>query len=192
MFKNAYNIFVKEMEVEKNHSQNTIRISVPVEYSVKKDLFETLLADLTYQTKINNNGTFIIEILKDDIYLNAELEDYFSLMKYQIVPVLFFLDENEEVQHIHVDSWTDNYDFSPVDLDKNINLSVSSQFSPLFSITPGENTIQLNFDPDSQMSIYSFTFLLDEFNQTNYSKISLEFFYENNLEGSINSFALKR
>ena len=28
-------------------------------------LFETLLSDLTYQTKTNKNGTFIIEILKE-------------------------------------------------------------------------------------------------------------------------------
>ncbi len=192
LFKNAYNIFVQEMEVEKNHVQNTIRISVPIEYSVKKDLFETLLSDLVYQTKTNKNGTFIIEILKDDIYLDSDLEEYFSLMKYQIVPVLFFLNENETVQHIHVDSWTDNYNFSAVDLDKNIDLSLSDQFSPLFSITPGEKTIQLNFDPNSQTSTYEFIFSLDEFNQSNYSKISLEFFYESNLEGSINSFALKR
>ena len=169
-----------------------MRITIPVEYSVKKDLFETLLHDLTYQTKTNDNGTFIIEILKDDIYVDSNLEDYFSLMKYQIVPVLFFLDENDAVQHIHVDSWSDNYNFAPIDLNNDIELTSTNQFNPLFSITPGENTIQLNFDPNSQLSSYDFIFSLDDFNQSNYSKISLEFFYESTLEGSINSFALRR
>ena len=35
-------------------------------------------------------------------------------IEYQIVPVLFILNENEEVQHIHVDSWSDNYNFSAI------------------------------------------------------------------------------
>ena len=191
LFKDAYNIFVQDMEVEKLNEQNLIKLKIPVEYSVKKDLFETLLSDLAYNTKTNENGTFIIEILKDDIYITQNLLDYFSLMKYQIVPIILFTDNFENVKHIHVDSWNTNYNFKAVELNKNIDISITDQFIPLFSITPGENSIQLNFDPQSRTSIYELVFSLDEFNEVNYSKMSLKFIYENDLESHINSFADK-
>ena len=191
LFQDAYNIFIKDIEVEKQNKQNVVKITVPVEYSVKKDLFETLLVDLAHTTKLNDNGTFIIEVLKDDVDLSQRLLDYFSLMKYQIVPVILFTDNNNEVKHIHVDSWNNDYNFRSIELNDKIGISTSNQFMPLFSITPSENSIQLNFDLQSRTSVYEFAFPMDEFNEINYSRLSLQFIYENALEGHVNSYAVR-
>ena len=64
-------------------------------------------------------------------------------------------------------------------------------FKPLFSITPSKHSIQINFDPQSQVSNYDFFFPLDKFKDLEYSKFSLQFFYESDLEGNINAFASK-
>ena len=188
-FSDAYNVFVKDMKVETLDEDEMVKVVIPVEYSLKMELFETLFADLIHAKKINENGTLTIKLLKDNFYIEESLENYFSLMKYQIVPVMFFLNQKEEVKHVHIDSWEENYDFFPVQLNKNFDLTITNTFKPLFSITPGEDDIQLNFDSANQTLDYEFLFSIQDFQEYDYSKLSIQFYYENDLEESINSLA---
>ena len=76
--------------------------------------------------------------------------------------------------------------------DKKIDITLSKGFKPLFSITPSDDTIQLNIDPKNQISTYEFLFSEEDINNLQYSKIYIDFFYENDLEANINSFANNR
>ena len=136
---------------------------------------------------MNNNGTMTIELLKDNFYIESELEDYFAFMKYQVVPVVFFANSNDEVTHIHVDSWRESYDFFALTIGQDINISNSSNFYPLFSITPGENSIQINFDLSSLNSTYKFK--VKELSDL--SSLSINIMYENEIQKNINSYASK-
>ena len=82
----------------------------------------------------NDNGTLIIEILKDDLFIDNNLQEYFSLMKYQIVPIILFTDNFENVKHIHVDSWNTNYNFKAVELNKNIGLKIKKIIKARFEL----------------------------------------------------------
>ena len=184
-FKSPYNVFVEDINIEK--ADDGYDVTLPVSYSVKKDLFETLFANLPHKKVMNNNGTMTIELLKDNFYIESGLEDYFAFMKYQVVPVVFFANSNDEVTHIHVDSWRESYDFFALTIGQDINISNSSNFYPLFSITPGENSIQINFDLSSLNSTYKFK--VKELSDL--SSLSINIMYENEIQKNINSYASK-
>ena len=184
-FKSPYNVFVKDINIEKDTYNNKFKVTVPVSYSIKRDLFETLFSNLPHKKIMNQNGTMTIELSKSNFYIERGLENYFAIMKYQVVPVIFFANSSSEVTHIHVDSWKDNYDFFALSLSKDINITNSSSFYPLFSITPGENSIQINFDLSDLNSTYEF----EVESLSDISNLSVNIMYENELQKNINSYA---
>ena len=87
-----------------NH-YNLVYVTIPVNYSINYRMFLQLFENFSYNVNENANGTNTIQFNKNDFNIMQEFEEYCALMKYQLVPVLFFTDELNDIKHIHVDSW---------------------------------------------------------------------------------------
>ena len=109
-------------------------------------------------------------------------------MNYQIVPVLFFVDSNDEINRIIIDSWNKNsYNLNPI-ISKGIKVDFLNSFSPLVSITPGKTSIQFNFQLSILQNDYSL--LLSQDDYMDYQYILVDFFYYNNLSNELTTYLL--
>ena len=167
--------------------ENIIEISVPVNYSINYDMFLDFFEHFSYEITDNNNGTTTIEVNNNIFNLSENFIEYCSLMKYQMVPVLFFTDNSDDIKHIHVDSWN-NYTLRNISDD--ISISYSYNFMPMFSITPGSDHLYFNFDLGSSENTYNFSF--PKRDMENYSKLFVKFFRANDLETNLISYSTNR
>ena len=124
---------------------------------------------------------------KNNFNLTKQFEEYCSLMKYQMVPVLFFANELGEIKHIHVDSWES---YSLANISNEIDISYSYNFMPLFSITPGSEYLYFNFDLNKISNTYNFSFPKNDLES--YSKLYIKFFFADNLESNILSYSTNK
>ena len=127
----------------------------------------------------NSENNFIYRLPNSKIDISFELEKYLSSMKYQLVPVLFFSDRNDEILLMLIDSWNDNYQFNFGSKD-NKKILVTDQFKTLFSITPGESALQFNFDKRLFKNVYELSVSSDNYDKFDYMYI--KFFNEHSLE----------
>ena len=182
----SYNVNILEDQIDYNYNKNEIDVKIPIEYSIQYDLFLDLFNNFTYTTIENENGTITIQIDKNNFSLNSQFEEYCALMRYQIVPVLFFTTNEGDISHIHIDSWNS---YNVKHISKNINVTFSDNFNTMFSITPSSEYLYFNFDLNSFSYNYIFSILRKDIN--NYEKMFIKFFFDSNLETNLLSFSTK-
>ena len=85
---------------------------------------------------------------------------------------------DDEILFLMIDSWNDSYS-----LKGNLNIINKVGFNPLFSITPGESSLQFNFDKNSITNNYQFSLSNNQYNQLGY--MFVKFFHEHSLESDI-------
>ena len=184
---NSYDVHIDKKNITTFTKENIIEISVPVNYSINYDMFLDFFEHFSYEITDNNNGTTTIEVNNNNFNLSENFIEYCSLMKYQMVPVLFFTDNSDDIKHIHVDSWN-NYTLRNISDD--ISISYSYNFMPMFSITPGSDHLYFNFDLGSSENTYNFSF--PKRDMENYSKLFVKFFRANDLETNLISYSTNR
>ena len=157
-----------------------IVLDIPVSYSLNIDFLNRI--ESISDNIENKKHSSIYRIDNSRLDLSLELERYLSSMKYQLVPVLFFVDLNNEINNIIIDSWNDNYNFNfgSKDIKK---ISTKKQFEPMFSITPGEEWLQFNFDNKSITNVYEIVMPLEVYNNVDY--MFIKFLHESSLETEI-------
>ena len=157
-----------------------IVLEIPVSYSLNDEFIKRIefISD-DIESKKNSS---IYRIDNSRLDLSLELEKYLSSMKYQLVPVLFLVDGNNEINNIIIDSWNDNYkfNFGSKDIKK---ISTKKQFNPMFSVTPGEHQLQFTFDNKSLTNIYKIVLSLHDYDKIDY--MFIEFLHESSLETEI-------
>jgi len=181
----AYDVIIDKANINSYERDNMVDISVPVKYSVNYDMFLDFFESFSYSMNDKANENVSIEIKKSNFNLSDSFEEYCSLMKYQIVPVLFFTDAIGNIKHIHVDSWS-NYGLN--NISDEIKISYSYNFMPLFSITPGSEYLYFNFDLNIISNTYDFTFSKN--NISDYSKLYVKLFRAEDLETSLISYTI--
>ena len=159
---------------------------IPVHYGIKHEMFKDIFNDFNYNIIDNGNGTVTIQLMRNNFLISSQFEEYCSLMKYQLVPVLFFTDDQGKIKHIHIDSWN-SYNLNHIAND--IDVSYSNQFSTLFSITTGAEHLYFNFELNEVGQFYNFSFPKNELES--YNKFFIKFLFEDNLETNILSYATK-
>jgi len=183
----VYNAIIDKSNIGNDYKSNIVAVSVPIEYSINYDVFLDLFKSFTYEIKNNSNGSVTLQFPKNNFNLTQQFEEYCSLMKYQMVPVLFFANESDEIKHIHVDSW-ENYSLG--NISNEIDISYSYNFMPLFSITPGSEYLYFNFDLSKISHTYNFSFPKNDLES--YSKLYIKFFFAENLESNILSYSINK
>jgi len=179
---NPYNVVIDEISFDEYlGNTDNISITIPVKYSIKKDLIEDFLITLPHTNKSNKNGSVSISFSRDDFIFTNEIEDRFALMNYQVLPVLFLTDSDGKLSRVHIDSWKHS---NKVDNINNEEISITDSFYPLFAITPGEKNLYVHLDMQVLQIDYNFIVSSDEID--NISKVAIKFLYESEIEKAIN------
>ena len=161
-------------DFKESYDDDKITLEIPVTYSINKNFMN----NFRYAEEVNNNNSIIYRFPNSKLNISEDFEKYISSMKYQLVPVLFFYDNNDEILFLMIDSWNDSYS-----LRGNLNIINKVGFNPLFSITPGESSLQFNFDKNSITNNYQFSLSNNQYNQLGY--MFVKFFHEHSLESDI-------
>ena len=154
---------------------------MPVKYSIKKNLIEDFLVTLPHTNNWNKNGSVSINFSRNDYIFTNEIEDRFSLMEYQVLPVLFLSNYDGKLSKVHIDSWKHKNRSGSIINEK---ISLSEEFYPLFSITPGERNMHIHLDMEVLEINYRFNINIKE--MSNISKVAIKFLYENEIDKAIN------
>ena len=172
---NPYDVTIQDVSMSYDADNNTyINLKIPVTYVVKKSFIEDMLTTLPHFSRSDANGKLVIKFLKSDFIFSDSIVDRFSLMKYQVLPVIFLSNDLSQVRSIYIDSWKKNYNFN--ELDNNVSVSASNEFFPLFAITPGQNNMQINLD--MRTLDIEYVFKIPVSSAKGYSKIAIKFLYE--------------
>ena len=111
-----------------------------------------------------SNSNFVF----DDLLLEK-----LALMKYQLMPVIYFNNKIGGIQFIILDSWNDKYKNLELQM---VTMLLVNQFKPLFAITPGSDNIQLNLNVSSHEVIYHFSIPYETIGD--YTKVTVKFMQE--------------
>lgn len=176
--KNPYNVEIGEMDVKFNkYNREMVDVVVPVEYSVKNSLIQDLLLNIPHEKLINSSGLVQLKFPNSYFKFDSELVEKLAYMKYQVFPVLYFTSEKGELQQILIDTWKKKYSGIEVN---DIPLIRVDNFTPLFSIKPSSNSIQMNIDVSNVMTTYQFSVPYNTFGK--YTKLSIKFLLESQLD----------
>jgi hypothetical protein len=178
---NPYDVIMQDIKMEYDQVENGyVNLTVPVTYTVKKNLIEDMLTTLPHLSTSHSIGNLVIKFFDSDFIISDYASQY-SFMKYQVVPVLFLSDDIGRINYVYVD---DLYGASINDFNSDIFAASSSKFYPLFAITPGNNNIQINLDMNSLDIEYNFRLSID--NIEKYSKVAIKFLHQIEIESIIN------
>ena len=122
-----------------------------------------------------------MQFSKEEFIFEGTLLEKIALMKFQLLPVIFFNSRIGSIQFIILDSWNEKY--TKLELN-NVPLYLDNQFRPLFSLTPGVDKIQLDLDVSTLQLRYRFNVprnLLGD-----YTKVTVKFLKNEELEELIN------
>lgn len=176
--RNPYNVQIGNMEIKFNeYNREYVDVVVPVEYAVKNSLIQDLLINIPHEKLVSSSGLVQLKFSNSDFKFDPKLVEKLAYMKYQVFPILFFTGEKGELQQVVIDSWKKKY--SRIELN-NIPLIRVDNFSPLFSIKPGSNNIQMNIDVSNLVSSYHFSVPYNTFGK--YTKLSIKFLLESQLD----------
>ncbi len=178
---NPYDVTMQDIRMEYDQVKNGyVNLTVPVTYTVKKNLIEDMLTTLPHLSTSHSIGNLVIKFFDSDFIISDYASQY-SFMKYQVIPVLFLSDEIGRINYVYVD---DLHGDLINDFNNDIFAESSSKFYPLFAITPGSDNIQINLDMNSLDIEYNFRLSVD--NIEKYSKVAIKFLHQTEIESIIN------
>ena len=125
---------------------------------------------------MDENGNIILQFPNNNFIFDDGLLEKFALMKFQLMPVIFFHNRIGAIQFIILDSWDKEYNQLEFE---DVIVMKDNQFRPLFALTPGVDNIQLDLDVSTLRTLYDFSIpreLLGE-----YTKVAVKFMKEEEL-----------
>jgi len=177
---NPYNVNIGDIKIDYYGDYDEFyMINVPVSYSIKNNLIEDLFQTLPNETSSSRDGTMMIKFYNSDFSFPDYLVDKFSRSKYQVLPVLFFSDENRSLKNIYIDTWDEGYN-NKININS-IDVESNNSFYPLFAITPGKDNLQINLD--LTILDINYSFIVPSYDVKDYSKIAVKFLLKEKLDG---------
>jgi len=175
---NPYNVLIGELSLYPDPEIfGNIRGEIPITYSVRSVLTQELFTSLPHDKLMDAGGNVILQFPNSNFIFDELLLEKFALMKFQLMPVIFFNNKIGGIQFIILDSWNEKY--QKLELQK-ISMLTENQFKPLFALTPGSDNIQLDLDVSSQKVEYNFSIPHESIG--NYTKVTVKFMPEVELD----------
>ena len=175
---NPYNVLIGELSLYPDPEIfGNIRGEIPITYSVRSVLTQELFTSLPHEKLMDAGGNVILQFPNSNFIFDELLLEKFALMKFQLMPVIFFNNKIGGIQFIILDSWNEKY--QNLELQK-ISMLTENQFKPLFALTPGSDNIQLDLDVSSQKVEYNFSIPHESIG--NYTKVIVKFMPEVELD----------
>ena len=175
---NPYNVLIGELSLYPDPDRfGNMRGEIPITYSVRSALTQELFTSLPHDKLMDAGGNVILQFPNSNFVFDELLLEKLALMKFQLMPVIFFNNRIGGVQFIILDSWNEKY--RNLELQK-ISMLTENQFKPLFALTPGSDNIQLNLDVSSQKVGYNFSIPHETIGD--YTKVTVKFMPEVELD----------
>ena len=175
---NPYSVEIGDMDITVNENDvDLIDINVPITFSVKKSLIDELLSDLPKQEVGNSDNFLMFKFSNHDFRFERDLVEQLALMKYQLMPTVNFVDRKGNLQLLILDSWKRKYNKLTIGGTKFIQ---RTNFSPLYSIKPGRDNLQISVDLNPIQISYSFSVRYNTFGD--YTKMIVKFMLESELD----------
>jgi hypothetical protein len=180
---NPYDVLIGELSIFPDpNSEGIVNGKIPITYSIRSALTQELFTSLPHEKIMDNSGNVILQFPNEKFIFDDLLLEKLALMKFQLVPVIFFNNKIGGVQFIILDSWNEKYkDFK---LNK-ISMLSRNQFKPLFALTPGANNIQLDLDVSSHKVLYEFSIPYEMIGD--YTKVTVKFLEAVELDALLDS-----
>ena len=175
---NPYNVLIGELSLYPDPERfGNMRGEIPITYSVRSALTQELFTSLPHDKLMDAGGNVILQFPNSNFIFDELLLEKLALMKFQLMPVIFFNNRIGGIQFIILDSWNEKY--QNLELQK-ISMLTENQFKPLFALTPGSDNIQLNLDVSSQEVGYNFSIPHEAIGD--YTKVTVKFMPEVELD----------
>jgi len=179
---NPYDVIIGELSLIPDLERpGYMRGEIPVNYSVRSALAQELFHSLPHEKLMDDMG-LIMQFSNSNFVFDDLLLEKLALMKYQLMPVIYFNNKIGGIQFIILDSWNDKYKHLELRM---VTMLMVNQFRPLFAITPGSDNIQLNLDVSSYEVIYHFSIPYEKIGD--YTKVTIKFMHEIELEELLES-----
>ena len=174
---NPYDVIIGELSLTPDPERpGYMKGELPLTYSVSSALAQELFHSLPHEKLMDDVG-LIMQFPSSNFVFDDLLIEKLALMKYQLMPVIFFNNKIGGIQFIILDTWNEKY--SQLELQK-ITMLWENQFRPLFAITPGSDNIQLNLDVSSHEVMYHFSIPYEKIGD--YTKVTVKFMKEEELD----------
>jgi len=174
---NPYDIIIGELSLTPDPERpGYMKGEIPLTYSVRSALAQELFHSLPHEKLMDDVG-LIMQFPNSNFVFDDLLLEKLALMKYQLMPVIFFNNKIGGIQFIILDTWNEKY--YHLELQK-ISMLWENQFRPLFAITPGSDNIQLNLDVSSHEVMYHFSIPYEKIGD--YTKVTVKFMKEEELD----------
>jgi len=178
ILKTPYDVFINELQLELDpYDSEMIIVELPIEYSMINILSQELLTSLPYKKYLNENDDVIIQFSRDDFIFDQNFMNKLALTKFQIIPIIYLHDKLGMPQFIIIDSWNNKFENTAIN---NLSVFVENQFTPLFSLTPGIDKVQLTINTGTLHRLYRFSIPYEKIGD--YTKVTVKFMHENELE----------
>ena len=129
----------------------------------------------------NRNGNLSIQLSNRDFTFDKSLMTKLATMRYQIIPIYSFLDENEEIQLLIIDTWEKKYKNLSIGDNKVLH---TNEYIPLYAIKTDSDNIYINLNVNTHIINYSFSVPYNTFG--NYTRLIVDFMMEDELDQYIN------
>ena len=175
---NPYNITIGEMVVGLNeYDRDIIDFSIPIEFILNKELVDALLSDIPCNILHNKNGNLSIQLSNNDFTFNQALITKLATMRYQIIPIYSFLDKDEEIQLLIIDTWEKKYKGLHIGDNQILH---TNQYTPLYTIKSDSDNIYINLNVNTAIVNYAFSVPYNTFG--NYTRLVVDFMLEDELD----------
>ena len=175
---NPYDVTIGEMVITLNeYDRDLIDFTIPLEFLINKELVDALLSGIPNNITHNKNGNLSIQLLNENFTFNQSLITKLATMRYQIIPIYSFLDKNEEIQLLIVDTWEKKYKDLLIGDNK---ILLTNQYTPLYAIKSDSYNIYINLDVNTAIINYSFSVPYNTFG--NYTRLIVDFMSEDELD----------
>ena len=174
---NPYDVIIGDLSLSNDPSiSGNVNGEIPIEYSVRSSLTQELFNSLPHEKIMDDLGDLILQFPNSNFTFDELLLEKLALMKFQLIPVIFFNNRIGGIQFFILDSWDDKYQEFEF---QQVPMIIENQFRPLFAITPGTDQIQLDLDVSTLKIIYQFSIPHEKFGE--YTKVAVKFMKEEEL-----------
>ena len=180
---NPYDVIIGDLSLMPDPGKpGNMMGEIPVKYSIRSVFAQDMFTSLPHEKLIDKSGNIRLQFPNSNFFFDEALTEKLALLKYQVIPVIFFNNKIGGVQFIILDSWSDKFNRLEI---KRVPMFWENQFKPLFALTPGADNIQLNLDEASHKVVYHFSIPYEKIGD--YTKVTVKFMQEIELEKLLES-----
>ena len=175
-----YDVLIGEMKIELDGSDpEMLKVEIPIQYSMLNLLSQELLTSLPINSYLNMDDEVIFQFSKNDFDFDGTFKENMFSTKFQMIPVIYFMDEVGMPQFIILDSWLSNKRYKKLKL-HGLSVLLENQFNPLFSLTEGIDNVELAIKTGTLDVTYRFSLPYEYMDD--YVKVIVKFMQRNEIE----------